>query len=188
MKNTKKSNSFKSNVVEKLSLEALAGKHDALARYLGVPCVVEAGAVFSGAVMPDGRVGDVRGYACYCVDLEPYSGEFNKVRFRAAAGGDNVAYGSLVDKDGNVDSVAECKGCGETVVVMPLNSRVKRLFATMPLKKGRPAWKNVKVELLRDGAVKEIGDCFGYLHEKICSLEKRIESILSAPVINVCIN
>lgn len=186
MKKNKKSNPVnndvqESNLVKKITLEGLNKRHNALARYLGIPCTVSAAEVFNGAVMADATVVHSKEYACYRVDLSPFKGEFDRIRFRATADGENVVYGMLVDKNDKVECIAKTDKAGESKINMSLSPNSKALYATMPLKKGKPAWKNVTVELLSNGGmIADLCDTFSTLLGRIQALEARIEEL--APV------
>ena len=187
--NSAKCSGVKSNLVDKLSLEVLSERHNALARYIGIPCVVEADSVFKGAAMADGTIGQPKGYACYRVDLGHFKGDFSRVRFRAVGDGKNGAFGFLVDKDGKVEYVAkaDCRQAGR--VSVPLTADTRTLYATIPTKKGKPAWKDIQVELLCDGIIANINEALNCLLGKIQSLESRFESMesLKSPAVNVCV-
>ena len=164
-------------LVQKVTLEILSERHNALARYIGIPCIVEAAKVLKGAVMTDGCVLRSKEYACYRVDLEPFKGEFDKVRFRAVTNGRNVAFAMLVDDDGNAELIARNDKPAEGTVIMPLTAKSKTLFATMPVKNGKPAWKNPTVELLSNGGViAEVNEALNTLLGKIEALEERLEA------------
>ena len=184
MKKNKKSNPVnndvqESNLVNKVTLEILNKRHNALARYLGIPCVVPATEVLNGAVMADASVVHSKEYAYYRVDLTPFKGEFDRIRFRATANGDDVVFGMLVDKDGNLESIAKADKPGEATINMPLSTKSKTLFATMPLKKGKPAWKNVTVELLTNGGViANVNDALNTMLARIKALEARFQQLL----------
>lgn len=168
-----------SNLVNKVTLEILNKRHNALARYLGIPCTVPATEVLNGAVMANGAVMHSNDYACYRVDLAPFKGEFDRIRFRATANGDDVVFGMLVDKDGNQESIAKADKPGEATINMPLSTKSKTLFATMPLKKGKPAWKNVTVELLTNGGViANVNDALNAMLGRIKALEARFQQLL----------
>ena len=168
-----------SNLVNKVTLEILNKRHNALARYLGIPCTVPATVVLNGAVMANGAVMHSNDYACYRVDLAPFKGEFDRIRFRATANGDDVVFGMLVDKDGNLESIAKADKPGEATINMPLSTKSKTLFATMPLKKGKPAWKNVTVELLTNGGViANVNDALNAMLGRIKALEARFQQLL----------
>lgn len=176
-KKTKPSNKDvqESNLVKKVTLEILNKRHNALARYLGIPCTVPATEVFYGAVMADATVMYSKEYVCYRVDLAPFKGEFDRIRFRAIADGEEIAFGMLVDKDGDLESIAKADKPGEATINMPLSAKSKTLFATMPLKKGKPAWDNVTVELLsNNGVIANINDALCTLLGRIQALEQRI--------------
>ena len=169
------------NLVKKVTLEILNKRHNALVRYLGIPCVVHATEVFNGAVKADATVVRSKDYACYRVDLTPFKNEFDKIRFRATTDGGDVAFGMLVDKDDNLESIAKADKPGEATVVMPLSAKSKTLFATMPLKNGKPAWRNVKVELLsNDGVIANVNDALNTLLDRIQALESRFQEFVPA--------
>ena len=184
MKKNKKANQanndvHESNLVNKVTLEILNKRHNALARYIGIPCTVPATEVFKGAVMADATVAHSKEYACYRVDLTPFKGEFDRIRFRATADGKDVAFGMLVDKNGDMESIAKADEPGEARINIPLSAKSKTLFATMPLKNDRPAWKDVTVELLTNGGIiTEVSDAFSTLHGRIHDLERRFEELV----------
>lgn len=170
-----------SPLVNRVTLEILNQRHNALARYLGIPCTVPVTEVLKGAVMADATVVPSQKYACYRVDLTPFKGEFDRIRFRAVTDGENIAYGMLVDKDGNLDFIARAGNPGLAKVNIPLSAKSKTLYATMPLKKGKPAWKNLTVELLtKNGVIFEVCDAFTNIHNKIQALEARIQELTSS--------
>ncbi len=171
-------NGKESNLVKKVTLEVLNKKHNALARYIGIPCVVEASEVKKGAVMADGGVNDVKNFACYRVDLKPFKGEFDKIRFRAASNGKDIAFAMLLDNNDSLEYVAKSDEPGECCIVMPLTANSKTLYATMPAKNGKPAWKNPTVELLtKGGVIANVNNALSSLLERIQALEERIETI-----------
>ena len=95
------------NLVEKLTLDILSERHNALARYIGIPCEVNASAMLSGAATSAGCLKKKKSYAGYRVDLQYFKGEFSKIRFRAASNGEDVVLGYIVDSDGNVESLSQ---------------------------------------------------------------------------------
>ena len=177
-------------LVKKVTLEILQKRHNALARYLGIPCTVSAAEVFNGAVMADATVVHSKEYACYRVDLAPFKGDFDRVRFRATADGENVVYGILVDKDGDLECIAKADKSGEATINMPLSTKSKMLFATMPLKKGKPAWDNVTVELLASsGVISNVNDALNSLLGRIQDLEQRFQELVPKcqPQATICL-
>lgn len=177
-------------LVKKVTLEILNKRHNALARYLGIPCNVQATDVFNGAVMANATVVHSNEYACYRVDLAPFKGDFDRVRFRATADGENVVYGILVDKDGDLECIAKADKSGEATINMPLSTKSKMLFATMPLKKGKPAWDNVTVELLASsGVISNVNDALNSLLGRIQDLEQRFQELVSKcqPQATICL-
>lgn len=186
MKNTEKTATAKdvaakSNLIKKLTLEVLNEKHNALARYIGIPCVVDASAIIEGAATADGKIKMSKRYACYRVDLQHFKGDFSKVRFRAAADGENVVFGYVVDVDGKVEYISSAVEPVVTTTTLPLTRKSKTLYATMPARNGEPEWTDVKVELFNDGLITEINGALKNLQARICELERRVEAALPAP-------
>ena len=196
MKKNKKANQAnkdvqESNLVSKVTLEILNKRHNALARYLGIPCTVPATEVFNGAVMADATVMHSKEYACYRVDLAPFKGEFNSIRFRATADGKDVVFGMLVDKRGDLESIAQADKPGEATINIPLSAESKTLFATMPLKNGKPAWENITVELLtNNGVIANVNEALCTLLGRIQDLEQRIQELVPTckAEVEICLN
>lgn len=177
------------NLVNKLTLEILSKRHNALARYLGIPCTVPVTEVLKGAVMADATVVPSQKYACYRVDLTPFKGEFDRVRFRATTDGKDVVFGMLVDKDDNPEFTAKADEPGAATINIPLSAKSTTLFATMPLKNGKPAWENVTVELLTNGGViNNVNEALCTLLEKIEALETRVEELIPTSETQLKIN
>ena len=175
---TAKEVAAKSNLIKKLTLEILNEKHNALARYIGVPCVVDASAIIDGAATADGKIRMSKNYACYRVDLQPFKGDFSNVRFRAAADGENVVFGYVVDVDGKVEYISSAPEPTITTTTLPLSRKSKTLYATMPAYRGKPEWTDVKVELYNDGLITEINGALNDLQARIYELERRVEATL----------
>ena len=190
MKNNSKTaaagSAAKSNLVKKLTLGVLNERHNALARHIGIPCVVDANAVFSGAPTADGRLKKSKAYACYRVDLHHFKGDFSKVRFRAATNGGNVVFGYIVDNNGCVECVAKNNTPGIATVTLPVTTKSKALYAAMPARSGKPAWENVKVELLCDGIITEVATAIHTLHSQIADLERRVAAAFAANPFAAC--
>lgn len=173
---TVKEDVLKSNLVKKVTLEVLNEKHNALARYIGIPCVLEANEIIKGAVFANGSINDTKNFACYRVDLGPFKGQFDKVRFQAASNGKKVAFAMLVADDDSLEFVAEAKKAGEGTVIMPLSPNSKTLYATMPAKNGKPVWKNPAVELLPNGGIiTNFNEALNALLDRIQAIEERLE-------------
>ena len=162
------------NLVEKLTLDVLSDRHNALARYIGIPCEVNASAMLSGAATSAGCLKKKKSYAGYRVDLQHFKGEFSKIRFRAASNGEDVVLGYIVDCDGNVESLSQADYPTIATVNLPLTPKSRTLYATLPAYKGKPAWENVTVELLHDGILTKVEKALNTLHSQICVLEKRV--------------
>lgn len=185
MKNKKNENgvnksAVKSNLVKKLTLEVLNERHNALARYIGIPCVVEASEILNGAVMVNGSVVPSKEFACYRVDLGCFKGDFDQVRFRATSNGKDVAFAMLLGGDETLDYIAASKEAVTKTITIPLTPKSTTLFVTMPAKNCKPKWKNPKVELLCKGGgiIAQVNDALNTLFEKIQDLERRFEESL----------
>ena len=177
-KTVKQSGAVKGNLVEKLTLDILSDRHNALARYMGIPCVVDATAMLSGAATLDGGLKKKKLYAGYCVELQPFKGEFSKIRFRAANNGEDVVFGYIVDCDGNIESMSQSDEARISTVTLPLTPNSRTLYASLPAYKGKPEWENVTVELINDGIIPNVEKAINNLHSKICALEKRVEKAI----------
>ena len=183
MKNNSKTaagSAAKSNLVKKLTLEVLNERHNALARCIGIPCVVEASAVLSGAPSAEGCLKKSKSFACYRVDLLPFKGNFSKVRFRAASNGGNVVFGYIVDNNGNVEGVAKSRTPNTATITLPITKKSKALYAAMPAHGGKPVWENVEVQLYCDGLITEVADAIRTLRSQIIDLERRITAAFAA--------
>ena len=186
MKNKKNENgvnksAVKSNLVKKLTLEVLNERHNALARYIGIPCVVEASEVFAGAaVMSSGSVSQSKEFACYRVDLGCFKGNFDQVRFRATSNGKDVAFAMLLDGDYALEYVAAAREAGTKTITIPLTPNSTTLFVTIPAKNGNPKWKNPKVELLCKGGgiIAQVNDALNTLLGMIKDLERRFHGVV----------
>ena len=191
-KNGVKKSAVKSNLVKKLTLEVLNERHNALARYIGIPCVVEASEILNGAVMVNGSVVPSKEFACYRVDLGCFKGDFDQVRFRATSNGKDVAFAMLLGGDETLDYIAASKEAVTKTITIPLTPKSTTLFVTMPAKNGKPKWKNPKVELLCKGGgiIAQVNDALNTLFEKIQDLERRFEESLLNKLseVNICVN
>lgn len=177
------------NVVNKVTLEILNDKHNALACYLGIPCVVEPSEIFNGAAKADGSIAHSKEYMCYRVDMKPFKGHFKKIRFRAASNGADIVFGFIKDKNGKVECVAGSDTADSGNIVLPLTKESGTLIATMPAKNGRPLWKNITAELLCDGVISKVNDALNYLLDKLLELESKVseETTFKQAVINLSI-
>ena len=177
------------NVVNKVTLEILNEKHNALACYLGIPCVIEPSEIFNGAAKADGSIAHSKEYMCYRVDMKPFKGHFKKIRFRAASNGADIVFGFIKDKNGKVECVAGSDTADSGNIVLPLTKESGTLIATMPAKNGRPLWKNITAELLCDGVISKVNDALNYLLDKLLELESKVseETSFKQAVINLSI-
>lgn len=177
------------NVVNNVTLEILNDKHNALACYLGIPCVIESSEIFNGAAKADGSIAHSKEYMCYRVDMKPFKGHFKKIRFRAASNGADIVFGFIKDKNGKVECVAGSDTADSGNIVLPLTKESGTLIATMPAKNGRPLWKNITAELLCDGVISKVNDALNYLLDKLLELESKVseETTFKQAVINLSI-
>ena len=177
-KTAKQNGAVNGNLVEKLTLEILSDRHNALARYIGIPCEVNASAMLNGAATSAGCLKKKKSYAGYRVDLQHFKGEFSKIRFRAASNGEDVVFGYIVDCDGNIESLSQSDHPTIATVTLPLTPQSRTLYATVPAFKGKPEWENVTVELLHDGILTKVEKALNTLHSQICTLEKRVAEVM----------
>lgn len=164
-----------SNVVDKMTLKVLYDKHNALARYIGIPCVVEPSEVMDGAAMADGSIARSKEYMSYRIDLRPFKGHFKKIRFRAASNGADIVFGFIKGKSGKIECVAGSDITDSGSIILPLSEESASLVATIPANNGCPLWKNISAELLCDGVISEVNDALNYLLGKLQELERKMD-------------
>lgn len=169
------SNDATNNAAEELTLELLALRHDALARYVGVPCYVDPDVVTNNPAIIDEQGIMCDGYAGYEVALPPFVGDFNEVVFSAASNGDNVVCGYIVDKDGKVEAVVKCNATDGAMVKLPLTSNSCKLYATMPNKDGKPASENIIIKFYADGLHTDYQRMFTEILSRVIKLEKEFK-------------
>lgn len=89
-----------------------------------------------------------RGYGGYRISLAPFNGLFSAVRFRCRGNGKKVVCGYVINSQGYVESVAaECDNDG--YAILPLTSSSHALFASVPMKGGKPVWDCITVQLIK---------------------------------------
>ena len=164
-----------SNVVDNMTLKVLYNKHNALARYIGVPCVVVPSEVMDGAAMADGSIARSNEYMSYRIDLRPFKGHFRKIRFRAASNGADIVFGFVKDKSGKIECAAGSDTTDSRNIILPLSEESASLIATIPANNGNPLWKNISAELLCDGLISEVNDALNYLSGKLQELERKMD-------------
>lgn len=187
-KNVLESGSKKSNLFKKVTVEVLNERHNALARYLGIPCVVEANEVLESVAVDGVCAGNGGEFVCCKVELRHFKGEFAKVRFSAAASSKDMVLGFTVDRKGKVECVAAAKGAGTALVTLPLTKESDVLYVSVPAKNGKPKFANFSVELLGEkGVINEVNDALNSLLERIVALEESVASGYGADV-EICLN
>lgn len=181
-KNLKKTNSkatscgnVKSNVVEKLTLELLAERHNALARYIGVPCYIEPDAVTGFPAVPGKQGKKCDGYAGYSATLVPFAGDFDEVVFTAQGNGDDVVCGYVVDKDGKIESVAETPIVEGALVRLPLTPNSHKLYASIPVNDGKPLDDDITIKLFSGGMINQYHHLMTEILSRVAKLEKDFE-------------
>lgn len=174
-KNNTSLNDANNNVAGEITLELLAQRHDALARYLGVPCYVEPDATTNNPAIIDEQGTMCDGYAGYEVALTPFVEDFNEVVFSAASNGDNVVCGYIVDKDGKVEAVAKFNATDGKMVKLPLTSNSCKLYATMPNEDGKPAFENIIIKFYADGLHTDYQRAFTEILSRVMKLEKEFK-------------
>lgn len=181
-KNLKKTNSkatscenVKSNVVEKLTLELLAERHNALARYLGVPCYIEPDSVTSFPAIPGEQGKQCEGYAGYSATLVPFAGDFDEVVFTAQGNGNDVVCGYIVDKEGKIESVAETPIIERALVRLPLTPNSHKLYASMQVSDDKPVEEDITIKLFSGGMINQYHHLMTEILSRVMKLEKDFE-------------
>lgn len=88
-----------------------------------------------------------RGFGGYRVVLSPFTGHFGAIRFRGKGNGGKVVCGYIIDKQGYIESVASIPD-DDGYVTLPLTPASHALYASVPLKGGKPVWDSITVEFL----------------------------------------
>ena len=153
------------------NIKELCKRHNALARYVGVPCCIEPEKITRYPAVLEEHGALCRGFGGYRVPLAAFKGHFNRVRFRGMGNGKHVVCGYVVDKDGYVESFARMPESDDGWAVLPLTPDSHALFASVPLKKGKPVWKDITVQLYGNSMRTEIDSVFQILSERIAALE-----------------
>lgn len=89
-----------------------------------------------------------RGFGGYRVPLVHFKDYFCSIRFRGAGNGKKVVCGYVVDNKGCIESVATVSENNEGWASLPLTAKSHALYASVPMKGGRPLWEKLFVELL----------------------------------------
>ncbi len=89
-----------------------------------------------------------RGYGGYRISLAPFKGLFSAIRFRGKGNGKKAVCGYVINTQGYVEAVAtECDSDG--YATLPLTSSSHALFASVPMKSGKPVWESITVQLIK---------------------------------------
>ena len=176
MKNTKqKDGNTVTNSNEKLTLELLSERHNALARYVGVPFYVNPDVVASHPASIDIQNRLFKDFAVYRVSLSAYVEDFDEVVFSAASHGKDIACGYIVDKDGNIESVAKHAKTDGAMVKLPLTQKSQMLVASVPNSDGKVAPDDIIVKLYSDGLLGDFKRVMSEILSRVMSLEKGFE-------------
>ena len=157
-------------------VDNLCERHNALARYVGVPCTVEPQKITRYPAVLEEHGAYCRGFGGYRIPLSPFKGEFNKIRFRGMGNGKEVVCGYVIDKDGYVESFVRMPGDDDGWAVLPITPESHALFASVPLVKGKPAWDDIHVQLYGDSLTSEMGEAITALAERVTALEQTLYS------------
>lgn len=166
-----------SNFKNKLTLEILAESHNALARYIGIPCVLDYPVITNTAAIPSEQGSVCEGFGGYRIPLASFKGDFSEIKFRGAGNNDNVVCGYIVDKEGNIETVAEVANDDDGSCVLPVTPNSRTLYASVPFQDGKPVWENIDVELQNQGLYSKFTDAILHILERIIQLEAEVEQL-----------
>lgn len=160
------------NETSESTLNELCRRHNALARYVGVPFVIEPKKITRYPAVLEEHGAICSGFGGYRIQLSPFRGGFCSVRFRGMGNGNDVVCGYVIDKDGYIESFARMPCSSDGWTELPLTSKSHALFASVPLRHGKPVWKNIAVELLCDSMRTGIENVVTKLSDRITALEQ----------------
>ena len=126
--------------MEKRTKETVTGISEAL--------VIEPHAITPYPAIPEEYGATSKDFGGYRVELALFKESFCGIRFRAAGNGADVVCGYIVDKDGNVESVAQQPDDENGHTTLPLTPRSHALYASIPTKDGKPVWRSITVEFI----------------------------------------
>lgn len=169
-----KSSPSKGNIPEyRTIVDSLCKRHNALARYVGVPCTIEPQRITRYPAILEEHGAYCRGFGGYRIPLAPFRDEFNKIRFRGMGNGKQVVCGYVIDKNGYVESFVRMPG-EDGWAILPITPDSHALFASVPLVKGKPAWDDIHVQLYGDSLTSEMGEAITALAERVTALEQTL--------------
>ena len=171
-----KSSPSKGNIPEyRTIVDSLCKRHNALARYVGVPCTLEPQRITRYPAILEEHGAYCRGFGGYRIPLAPFRDEFNKIRFRGMGNGKQVVCGYVIDKNGYIESFVRMPG-EDGWAILPITRDSHALFASVPLVKGKPAWDDIRVQLYGDSLTSEMGEAITALAERVTALEQTLYS------------
>ena len=169
-----KSSPSKGNIPEyRTIVDSLCKRHNALARYVGVPCTIEPQRITRYPAILEEHGAYCRGFGGYRIPLATFRDEFNKIRFRGMGNGKQVVCGYVIDKNGYVESFVRMPG-EDGWAILPITPDSHALFASVPLVKGKPAWDDIHVQLYGDSLTNEMGEAITARAERVTALEETL--------------
>ena len=129
-------------------MQTLAYMHDIYLQYFNESPEIEVLSFSPYPAVPKEHGVLCRGYCGYRIDLAPFNGRFCEIRFRGCGNGRHVVCGYVIDKEGNIESVATKPYDDKGNAVLPLTSISHALYASVPIKKGELAWNRITVQFV----------------------------------------
>lgn len=157
-----------------VTIDDVCEKHNALARYVGIPFFVSPEKITRYPAVLEEYGVLCRGFGGYRIPLARFKGEFKEISFRGMGNGKQVVCGYVVDSDGYIESYVSMPADSDGWATLPLTPRSHALYASVPLRKGKPAWTDIKVELIYDSMRTEIVNAFGKVLDRITAIEERM--------------
>ena len=113
----------------------------------GEPIVVDTCSINSYPAIVEEYGRQHRDFGGYRIPLSRFKDVFCGIKFRGKGNADDVVCGYIVDDNGYVESVASVPDDADGYSVLPLTEKSHALYASVPLKDGKPIWDIVTIEL-----------------------------------------
>lgn len=176
----KKNQTIKTDSKENKMLKVLIERHNALARYVGVPYCIDPDVVASSPASFDKHGKLFADFPAYKVSLAPYVDDFNNVVFSASNNGKDTVCGYILDKDGNIESVAKAPVVDGAMLSLPLTPESHTLIASVPAIDGKPAPEDILIRLNSFGLHTDFKRVMTEILSRVMELEDKFKELCSS--------
>lgn len=160
------------------TIENLCKRHNALARYVGVPCTVKPDRITPYPATLGEHGVPFKGFCGYRISLFPFKGNFDRISFRGIGNGKSVVSGYIIDENGYIESYALQPDNRKGWATLPLTAKSHALYASVPLKNNKPLWDDLSAELSSNGLREEIKRAILMFGDRISNLENTVFATL----------